>query len=109
MQGLLQPTHGLFILFVVLVIFGPGGPSALGQGLRQGVESMTPTLGRLLKFLIAILLGNGLYFALSPYLPPPAQHHATLDLGTLVDLWFCLFVYGIMELGHFLAEHRKNK
>jgi hypothetical protein len=52
------------------------------------------------KFLVAILLGNGLYFALSPYLPPAAQHHSwVVDLGTVVDFWFCLLVYGLLELG----------
>ncbi len=52
-----------------------------------------------MKFLIAILLGNGLYFLASPYLPPAAQHREYRpDLGTLVDFWFCLFAYGIIEL-----------
>jgi hypothetical protein len=59
------------------------------------------------KYLIAILLGNGLYFALSPYLPPAAQHHSSaIDLGTVVDFWFCLLVYGLLELGAFF--HRDN-
>ena len=53
-----------------------------------------------LKFLIAILLGNALYFSLAPRLPAAAQHHSwTVDLGTVVDFWFCLLVYGLMELG----------
>jgi hypothetical protein len=52
-----------------------------------------------LKFLIAILAGNFVYFSLEPHLPPAAQHHAYRpDLGTLVDLWFCLVVYGLIEL-----------
>ncbi len=59
-----------------------------------------------LTSLLAILLGNGLYFALSPYLPPAAQHHAwSVDLGTVVDFWFCLFVYGLLELGALLSRH----
>ena len=57
------------------------------------------------KFLIAILLGNALYFALSPHLPPAAQHHKwAVDLGTVVDFWFCLLVYGLLELGAFLGR-----
>lgn len=58
-----------------------------------------------MKFLVAIVLGNGLYFSLYPDLPPAAQHRPLrLDLGTLVDFWFCLFVYGLLELGSFLRD-----
>jgi len=61
---------------------------------------MRLTRAKLIKYLIAILLGNALYFALSPHLPPAAQHGAeALDLGTVVDFWFCLLVYGLLELG----------
>lgn len=60
---------------------------------------------RWLKYLIAILLGNGLYFALNPYLPQAAKHHPfKLDVGTLVDFWLCLGVYGLLELGAFLRK-----
>ncbi len=62
------------------------------------------------KYLVAILLGNGLYFALSPYLPPAAQHHSpAFDLGTVVDFWFCLLVYGLLELGPFLRRDDPGK
>lgn len=58
------------------------------------------TRAKFIKYLVAILLGNALYFALSPHLPPAAQHHSsTIDLGTIVDFWFCLLVYGLIELG----------
>jgi len=61
---------------------------------------MPLTRAKWIRYLVAILLGNALYFALSPHLPPAAQHHsATIDLGTLVDFWFCLLVYGLLELG----------
>jgi len=60
-----------------------------------------------IKFLVAILLGNALYFALSPHLPPAARHRSwSVDLGTVVDFWFCLLVYGLLELG---ASFRRNK
>jgi hypothetical protein len=66
---------------------------------------MPLTRAKWIKFLIAILLGNGLYFALSPYLPPAAQHHEwAVDLGTVVDFWFCLLVYGLLELGGLLRN-----
>jgi hypothetical protein len=61
------------------------------------------------KYLIAIVLGNGLYFALNPYLPEPTQHHTyKLDLGTLVDFWFCLVVFGLLELGAFLHKQGRR-
>jgi hypothetical protein len=65
---------------------------------------MRPARFKWLKGLVAILLGNGLYFALSPYLPPAAQHRSWVDLGTAVDFWFCMFVYGLMELGASLSS-----
>ncbi|HMD84999.1 MAG TPA: hypothetical protein VKO18_09880 [Terriglobia bacterium] len=66
---------------------------------------MPLTRPKWIEFLIAILLGNGLYFTLSPYLPPAAQHHSwAVDLGTVVDFWFCLLVYGLLELGAFFRR-----
>jgi hypothetical protein len=71
---------------------------------------MPITRAKLLEYLVAILLGNGLYFALSPHLPPPAQHHAaSVDLGTLVDFWFCLVVYGLLELGASFGRGRPRR
>jgi hypothetical protein len=62
-----------------------------------------------IKCLIAILLGNALYFALSPHLPPAAQHQAwAVDLGTIVDFWFCLLVYGLLELGAFFHQNKNG-
>jgi len=66
---------------------------------------MRPARVKWLKSLVAILLGNALYFALSPHLPPAAQHRSwDVDLGTVVDFWFCLLVYGLLELGAFLGS-----
>ena len=63
------------------------------------------TRAKWIKFLVAILLGNALYFALSPHLPPAAQHRSwTVDLGTVVDFWMCLLVYGLLELGTFFSR-----
>ena len=72
-------------------------------------QQMKPLTVKWLKYLIAILLGNALYFALNPYLPPAARHHPyKLDLGTLVDFWLCLVVYGLMELGVYLRKPGKR-
>ena len=43
-EGLMQPMHLILILFVVLVIFGPGKlpeiGSALGKGIREFKQAM---------------------------------------------------------------------
>jgi hypothetical protein len=68
---------------------------------------MPSSTRRWLTYLLAILLGNGLYFALSPYLPPAARNAASeVGVSTLVDLWFCLFVYGLLQLGAFIHNRR---
>ena len=70
---------------------------------------MATPVARWTKFLVAVVLGNGLYFALSPHLPSAARHQRfQLDLGTLVDLWFCVLVYGILETAAFLLRRRKR-
>lgn len=70
---------------------------------------MKPMNAKLLKYLVAILLGNALYFAINRYLPPAAQHHPfKFDLGTLVDFWICLAVYGLIELGRFVLRRRER-
>ena len=68
-------------------------------------EKMKPVTVKWLKYLVAILVGNGVYFALNPYLPEPAKHHPfKFDLGTLVDFWLCLVVYGLLELVTFFRK-----
>jgi len=48
--------------------------------------------------LIAVLGGNAAYFLLMPYLPVGAQHVPFhIDLGLVVDFWFCLVVFGIVK------------
>jgi hypothetical protein len=57
------------------------------------------------RSLAAVLIGNGLYFACSGYLPPAARHNtAGFDLGLVVDFWFCLVVMGFLELWY---RHKK--
>jgi len=70
---------------------------------------MLPRRTPWLRWLIIILLGNAIYFYLSPHLPPAARHtRFKLDWGTLVDFWFCLIVFGIFELVTFLWNRRKT-
>lgn len=70
---------------------------------------MSPTPARWLRYLAIILIGNALYFAAMPHLPAAARHQRfKLDLGTLVDFWFCLLVFGVFELGAFLRNRGKR-
>lgn len=63
---------------------------------------------RLLKQLVAIIIGNLIYFfLLMPHLPARAQHRPDkLDLGLLVDFWICVVVYGVIE---WIARRNKER
>jgi hypothetical protein len=48
--------------------------------------------------LIAVLAGNLVYLLLMPHLPAAAQHNPMrLDLGVVVDFWFCLVFLGVIK------------
>jgi hypothetical protein len=51
-----------------------------------------------LQALLAIILGNVVYFVLIPSLPPAARHRPLhVDLGMVLDFWFCLVAYGLIR------------
>ncbi len=51
------------------------------------------------RSLIAILLGNAIYFGVERFLPPKAQHQPfQIDWGLAVDFWICVACYGIVRL-----------
>lgn len=73
------------------------------------MNTLTPRAKRLIKYLVAIVLGNLIYFGLAPQLPPAARHHPYhADIGLFVDLWFCVAVYGLVELLLFLVRRRSH-
>ena len=43
-RGLLQPTHLVFILLIVLIIFGPGKLPDLGRSLGKGIREFKDAL-----------------------------------------------------------------
>ena len=60
--------------------------------------SKPSVLVNFLQALLAILLGNVVYFALFPSLPPVARHRPLhLDLGIILDFSFCLVAYGLIR------------
>ncbi len=57
-------------------------------------------LSNFLKSLIAVVVGNAIYFLIiTPLLPPAGRHGiARVDLGLVIDFWVCLAVFGVIEL-----------
>ena len=51
----------------------------------------------LIQALCAIILGNVAYFLLAPSLPLPRYRPFQLDVGMVVDFWFCLVAYGLIR------------
>ena len=69
------------------------------------VGAMLPTKGLsrtgiFYLFLLAILIGNTLYFLLSPILPAAARMGKVFAFGlpVLVDLWICSLILGLLSL-----------
>jgi ABC-type uncharacterized transport system permease subunit len=59
------------------------------------------SLRRWIEYLVAILLGNAIYYlSLSPHLPAGLRHEEfKVDLGMLVDFAVCVGVYWLIRLG----------
>jgi hypothetical protein len=61
-------------------------------------RSMSKSAANFVHALAAVLIGNGAYFLLARYLPPPARHAAfQMDLGMVVDFFICLVVLGLIK------------
>jgi len=65
-----------------------------------------PSVTNFVQALVAVLAGNAAYFLLLPYLPPRARHVPfQIDLGLVLDCWFCLVAWGIVKA----VSPRKNQ
>ena len=54
---------------------------------------------RLVRYLIAVVAGNAIYFSIEKFLPPRAQHQPfQIDWGLAIDFWICVVCYGIVRL-----------
>jgi hypothetical protein len=59
---------------------------------------MSKAAANFVHALAAVLAGNAAYFLLMKHLPPQARHVPfQIDLGLLVDFWFCLVVFGVIK------------
>jgi hypothetical protein len=72
--------------------------SAKYQLPNTGLPVSKPSIVNFVQSLIAVVAGNAVYFLLMPHLPPAARHDpARLDLGILVDFWFCVVFLGAIK------------
>jgi hypothetical protein len=62
------------------------------------MKPMSKSAANFLHALVAVLAGNAAYFLVEKYLPARAHHVPfKIDLGMVVDFWFCLVVFGIIK------------
>ncbi len=69
--------------------------------------SKPSVIANYLQSLLAVLLGNVAYYALMPSLPQAARHKLfQIDLGLLVDFWFCLVAFGLIRTAQWWHHRR---
>ncbi|MGH9545712.1 MAG: hypothetical protein ACRD23_10905 [Terriglobales bacterium] len=65
-----------------------------------------PWVRNFVHSLVAVVAGNAAYFLLMPYLPLQARHLPfRIDLGLVVDCWFCLVALGAVKM---LSRYRRD-
>jgi hypothetical protein len=75
----------------------PAGTSATLAPNQMKPVSKPSVLVNLIQALAAIVLGNVAYFFLAPSLPLPRHWPFQLDVGMVVDFWFCVVAYGLIR------------
>lgn len=69
---------------------------------------MSKSAANFVHALVAVIVGNIAYLLSEKYLPVPARHVVfKLDLGTLVDFWYCLVAFGIVKTVVSWRERRR--
>jgi len=62
-----------------------------------------------LQSLLAVLLGNAVYYVLMPSLPPAARHKLfQMDLGLVVDFWFCVVAFGLIRTAQWWRRRHRH-
>ena len=65
---------------------------------RRAMKLMSKSTIDFVQAFLAVLGGNVLYFLLENHLPVRARHVIfRVDLGMVVDFWFCLAVFGAIK------------
>jgi hypothetical protein len=69
--------------------------------------SKPSVIANFVQSLFAVLLGNAAYYLLMPSLPAAARHHLfVIDLGLLVDFWFCVVAFGLIRTAQWWRHRR---
>ncbi len=69
-----------------------------GPNLDLDVPVSKPSvLVNLVQALCAVILGNVAYYLLAPALPLPRHRLFQMDVGQIVDFWFCLVAWGLIR------------
>lgn len=72
---------------------------------RIGIHS---TARRWAEFLVAVLIGNIVYLAVEPQLPPVMRHRMyQIDPGLAIDFVMCVAAYGLVRLVRNLGSQSK--
>jgi hypothetical protein len=70
---------------------------------------MSKVTANFLQAFVAVVLGNALYFLVLPHLPWRAYHVPFhLDVGLVVDFWFCLVAFGVIKTLDRLSKRRSS-
>lgn len=70
--------------------------------------SKPSVLMNFVQSLLAVLLGNAAYFLLLPSLPPAARHKLfQVDLGLVIDFWFCVVAFGLIRTAQWWRHRRE--
>ena len=60
--------------------------------------SKSSVLVNFIQAFAAVVLGNVAYYFLAPALPLPRHRPFQLDVGLVIDFWFCLVAYGLIRI-----------
>ena len=76
-----------------------GNVSRLGpqKTARGDSVSKSSVLVNFIQAFAAVVLGNVAYYFLAPALPLPRHRPFQLDVGLVIDFWFCLVAYGLIR------------
>jgi hypothetical protein len=71
------------------------------MSLHMARQWLGVTFRRWIEYLVAILIGNAIYyFSLIPHLPSVFRHQGyRIDFGMLLDFVVCVSVYGLIRAG----------
>jgi hypothetical protein len=82
-------------------------PTGSGGSIQRIAVSKLSVTTNFAQSLLAVLLGNAAYYILMPSLPPAARHRLfQVDLGLVVDFWFCVVAFGLIRTAQWWRHRR---